>query len=377
MTLQHRTARGNFLRSSVTFLVGLVALYGAMEWWARKDDTRVTHEERLSFAEYIDVENPWDTFDYKRADVPAEVLRLSSKLAIHEGTARFRDLAVHYREIVPQMDHPKFHVLLMHGRHYTSQTWVDIGTLRLIAAIGFRVVAVDMPGFGKTKIGRIGDRYTFMSALISALNLTKPVIVTPSWSGYLVLAHTTKYWQNMTGLVAVSPIGWEAFEIACNKTDEENTTKETPEKPKDKKKKKKSKAKNVKKKDAEKEGKDGKVERKEQKDVEKDIEREEQNDVERKEVKERHKKTKDQVYQPLQMFLPEEVPDVSCIPVPTMVVFGDQDRSASGAYLSLLPSSRIAEFSRARHAPYMDNPKLWHKLLYNFLMRLFYESREV
>ena len=44
-------------------------------------------------------------------------------------------------------------VLLLHGAAFTSQTWVDkVDTVRTVAAMGHRVIAIDLPGYGKTKI---------------------------------------------------------------------------------------------------------------------------------------------------------------------------------------------------------------------------------
>jgi len=39
-------------------------------------------------------------------------------------------------------------VLLLHGARFTSQTWIDLGTVELLARAGHRVVAVDLPGCG-------------------------------------------------------------------------------------------------------------------------------------------------------------------------------------------------------------------------------------
>ena len=40
----------------------------------------------------------------------------------------------------------KLNVLLLHGQAFTSKNWLDLGTLGLIAAMGHKAVAVDLPG---------------------------------------------------------------------------------------------------------------------------------------------------------------------------------------------------------------------------------------
>ncbi|KAG8197174.1 hypothetical protein JTE90_011332 [Oedothorax gibbosus] len=73
------------------------------------------------------------------------------------------------------------------------------------------------------------------------------------------------------------------------------------------------------------------------------------------------------IYEPLQKLLYDPVPDLKDIETPTMVVFGEKDRSRSSALLSLLPNSQCQEIPNGSHPAYLDNPELWHQLLYNFL----------
>ena len=37
-------------------------------------------------------------------------------------------------------------MLLLHGAAFSSKDWVDIKTLQLVAAMGYRVIALDLPG---------------------------------------------------------------------------------------------------------------------------------------------------------------------------------------------------------------------------------------
>ncbi len=37
-------------------------------------------------------------------------------------------------------------VLLLHGMAFTSKNWLDIKTIPLLAAMGYHVIAIDLPG---------------------------------------------------------------------------------------------------------------------------------------------------------------------------------------------------------------------------------------
>lgn len=54
---------------------------------------------------------------------------------------------MHYKEALPSSGSTADHsVFFMHGASFSSQTWDDIKTLHLVAAMGIRAVAVDLPG---------------------------------------------------------------------------------------------------------------------------------------------------------------------------------------------------------------------------------------
>jgi len=56
-------------------------------------------------------------------------------------------VTVHYKETVPSSgDSVDRSVFFMHGASFSSKTWQDIKTLQLVAAMGYRAVAVDIPG---------------------------------------------------------------------------------------------------------------------------------------------------------------------------------------------------------------------------------------
>lgn len=97
-------------------------------------------------------------------------------------------------------------VLLLHGASFSSQTWQDLGTIELLANSGYRVVAVDLPGYGKSQNVSISCE-EFLLALLDKLQLNLPVLVSPSMSGCYSLPVVAHHSHKLTGLVAVAPVG--------------------------------------------------------------------------------------------------------------------------------------------------------------------------
>ena len=124
-----------------------------------------------------------------------------------EVPTRTTPCKVFYREAVAPVTR-QTSLLLLHGASFTSQTWRDLGTMGLLAAMGHRVVAVDLPGFGKSPYSEV-DPGDYMDGLVSALGLTTPLIVSPSMSGRFALAHLMKDASDVcaSGWVAITPLG--------------------------------------------------------------------------------------------------------------------------------------------------------------------------
>ncbi|MEZ4331965.1 MAG: alpha/beta hydrolase [Myxococcota bacterium] len=101
-------------------------------------------------------------------------------------------------------------VLLLHGGRYDSGTWRKLGTLDRIAARGWRVVAVDLPGFGASERGALAPEALLsplLPFLASEVGLERPVVVAPSMSGRYVLPFIAREPTAVAGLVAIAPVG--------------------------------------------------------------------------------------------------------------------------------------------------------------------------
>lgn len=51
-----------------------------------------------------------------------------------------------YRQSEPTSGDVRMSVLLLHGIRFSSENWLNIGTLETLAKAGCRAVAVDLPG---------------------------------------------------------------------------------------------------------------------------------------------------------------------------------------------------------------------------------------
>lgn len=119
---------------------------------------------------------------------------------------------IFYREINP-IKAPKLDVLLLHGREFTSANWASLKTMDILAARGYRVVAMDLPGHGKTtykfNYSDEKNRAKVLGSFIHKVGLHSPVIVSPSESGRYSLPYIAalKHLKAVSGFVSIAVEG--------------------------------------------------------------------------------------------------------------------------------------------------------------------------
>ncbi|XP_043224956.1 protein ABHD14B-like isoform X2 [Amphibalanus amphitrite] len=107
--------------------------------------------------------------------------------------------------------------LLLHGAAFSSETWHELGTLQTLAALGYTVIAIDMPGPGFRRSRTEGNgptdaagRATFLDAVRRSLHLgDRVVVVSPSLSGQFSIPLLLQQPSWLAGYVPVAPVGTE------------------------------------------------------------------------------------------------------------------------------------------------------------------------
>jgi pimeloyl-ACP methyl ester carboxylesterase len=122
-------------------------------------------------------------------------------------------LALHmaYMDVKPATPNGRT-VVLLHGKNYVAATWQT--TIAVLSEAGFRVVAPDQIGFGKsTKPAHY--QYTFQQlagntqALLASLGIDRITVAGHSTGGMLGVRFALMYPDSLDQLVLVDPIGLE------------------------------------------------------------------------------------------------------------------------------------------------------------------------
>lgn len=100
-------------------------------------------------------------------------------------------------------------VFFLHGNGMTSAVWINIGTFQILAEMGYRALALDLPGHGNSNNVIIPYSHEeilgYMTNLLAALKLHLPVLVSPSKSGEYAMPLLMTYPHVLRGLVAIAP----------------------------------------------------------------------------------------------------------------------------------------------------------------------------
>ncbi|MFQ5790494.1 MAG: alpha/beta fold hydrolase [Acidobacteriota bacterium] len=101
-------------------------------------------------------------------------------------------------------------VLLLHGARFSSSTWRQLGTIERLAEAGHHVVALDLPGYGRSQASSLPPG-AFLSRAVDELSIQKAVVVSPSMSGRFSLPLVAREPARVAGFVPVAPVGIEKW----------------------------------------------------------------------------------------------------------------------------------------------------------------------
>jgi len=146
--------------------------------------------------------------------IPSDVIAEAKRFAVETRRINVAGVDTFLRSATPAKDASHLTFLFLHGAAFSSKVWHDLGTLQLMAALGFNSFAVDLPGFGQTSDQMISDRDSpveYLTALFDVLKLKQVVLIVPSMSGRFGLPFLLKHPELLSGFVPVAPIATESI----------------------------------------------------------------------------------------------------------------------------------------------------------------------
>ncbi|SEA22184.1 alpha/beta fold hydrolase [Microbulbifer marinus] len=127
--------------------------------------------------------------------------------------AQQQQLTMAYMDVAANADStPRGTVLLLHGKNFSGAYWRD--TIATLTEQGYRVIAPDQIGFGKSS-KPLRFQYSLHAlashthALLENLDVDKVAVVGHSMGGMLATRYALMYPQQVQKLVLVNPIGLE------------------------------------------------------------------------------------------------------------------------------------------------------------------------
>jgi len=105
-------------------------------------------------------------------------------------------------------DKSKTTLFFLHGKAFQAKTWLELGTLQAVIDAGFSVIAIDLPGFGKTPDADLSPE-TVITGVMQAVDLKKMILVGPSMGGKIALEFTLAHPDSILALVLIGAVGVE------------------------------------------------------------------------------------------------------------------------------------------------------------------------
>lgn len=138
-----------------------------------------------------------------------------------------RPVRMAYMDVKPEAPNGQT-IFLMHGKNFASDYWAS--TIKAMNAYGFRVIAADQIGFGKSSKPEM--RYTFgqladnTARLLDHLKVPRVAVIGNSMGGMLAVHFARRYPERVLGLVLENPLGLEDYAASIPAQDTNNLVKQ-------------------------------------------------------------------------------------------------------------------------------------------------------
>ncbi len=124
---------------------------------------------------------------------------------IHTKTIQIDSCDIH---ILQGGENPKTTLLFLHGKAFQAETWKELGTLQAVLDEGFSVLALDLPGFGKSPEASLTPERV-INGVMEASGCEKIILIGPSMGGKIAMEFTLNHLEMVEGLVLIGTVGIE------------------------------------------------------------------------------------------------------------------------------------------------------------------------
>ncbi|MEJ6981109.1 alpha/beta hydrolase [Pedobacter sp. P351] len=127
-------------------------------------------------------------------------------------SAEGQDLRMAFMDVKPSKPNGKV-IMLFHGKNFAGYYWTDV--IKRLSAAGYRVIAPDQIGFGKSSKPFIHYSFHLLSRfnkqLLDSLGVQKLSVLGHSMGGMLATRFALMYPERMEKLLLENPIGLEDY----------------------------------------------------------------------------------------------------------------------------------------------------------------------
>ena len=133
---------------------------------------------------------------------------------VFEFESQLQHLRLAYLDVPPAGQPNGRSVLLLHGKNFSAAAWAS--SIAFLTERGFRVIAPDQIGFGKSS-KPAAYQFSFAGlaantrALLASLGIERSAVVGHSMGGMLAVRYALAYPEHTERLVLVNPIGLEDY----------------------------------------------------------------------------------------------------------------------------------------------------------------------